>query len=341
MKTNKDLMENIAAITKWIIKVLEFKKSHLIDSGSTFTFILIGSILIFPLVSKLPLVGWDWYYFFNANNPVYNIFSKNCAYPPFAQYIIQLFTWMDWRTSLGLLNSITIMSITIATWKNGGKYFSIVFALTMPPLWFLMWVGHPDGLVLLGLITGIIPLIIMKPILSVFALLSKRNLFIWSIVFVVISLLIWPDWFTSMGNATMGHETDIGWAKMGWPLLILGGLLVAGAGKDPYRLMAAGCFITPYLMPYHMTLIIPAVGKTRGWRQIVVWLSSWFVFLGTGLQGNGQFLSFVFPLTIYLLTGSVESYLQNVRENIHQIVNLIRYVNNFGAKFKIYVRLNW
>ena len=271
-------MENLSFRVIYKIALIWIKNYFFISNAAFRTsihdllLILVGAIVIYPIVTRLPLLGWDWFFFFNANNPAFNILSNHNAYPPFAKYIIQLFTWMDWRTSLGLLNAISIMTVSIATWKNDGKYKEIILALTMPPLWFLMWVGHPDGLVLLGLVTGIVPLVLMKPILSIFGTLSNRKLFAWSVMLILLSLVIWPGWLNSLRFATIGHETAIGWADSGWFLIILGMFLILGAGSDPYRLMAAGCFLTPYLMPYHMVLIIPLIGKARGWRQIIIWI---------------------------------------------------------------------
>lgn len=310
-------------------KIFWIPRSSIYGSIKMTAYILVGSVFIYPLVTKIPLLGWDWFYFFNANNPIFNIYLKNSAYPPFAVYIIQLFNWMDWRTSLGMLNSISILTIALATWKNGGRYKEIVLAIAAPPLWFLMWIGHPDGLVLFGLITGIIPLILMKPILSIFGLLSDRKLFAWSVLFCAISAIIWPNWISSLQNATISHEVAMGWANLGWPLLVIGFFLIIGAGKDPYQLMAAGCFITPYLMPYHMAIILPAIGKTRGWRQILLWISSWFVFLGTGLPGNGRLLALIFPLVTFCLSESFDMYKANVRRNIDSIRAIFQQITRF------------
>jgi hypothetical protein len=87
--------------------------------------------------------------------------------------------------------------------------------------------------------------------------------------------------------------------------------------------MAAGCFIAPYLMPYHLVLIIPLIGKTQGWRQVLIWASSWFVLLGLGLGSSWQIISYIFPLTAYCLTGSFSTYMMNTRENLNQL-NAIR-----------------
>ena len=309
-------------ILRWIEKFFCISISSIRDSGLTLLKILFGSIAIYPIVSKLPLLGWDWFFFFNLNNPTYNLLSNQSAYPPFTRYIIQLFTWMDWRNSLILLNSITILTMAIATWKNGGRYLGIILSLTAPPLWLLLWVGHPDGLVLLGLVTGIIPLIIMKPILSIFSIFSNRKLFAWTGIFILLTLIIWPGWLFSLGQATIQHEAAMGWAELGWPLIVVGIILFIGAGKDPYRLMAAGCFITPYLMPYHMVVLLPAIGKPSGWKQILLWASSLSVILGTGLGGNARLISFIFPLTAYCLCGTFSTYKMNLRKHIFKL-NLI------------------
>lgn len=221
---------------------------------------------------------------------------------------------MDWRISLGWLNSITIITVAVATWKNGGKTGQIALALCTPPLWFLLWIGHPEGLVLLGVLTGIVPLFLIKPVLSIFSIFSRRKWFAWGTLFLAISLIIWPLWIFSFQSASFGHAAAFGWADTGWPLIIIGLLFLLGAGSDPYRLMAAGCFITPFLMPYHLVLLVPALGKTSGWRLFVVWISTWFVLLGTGLGREAHILSFAFPLAVYMTSGSLSSYFMNIQQ---------------------------
>jgi hypothetical protein len=62
---------------------LRITKTSALESIFTLSYVIIGSLIIFPLVSKLPLLGWDWFYFFNANNPTINIFSTVSSYPAF------------------------------------------------------------------------------------------------------------------------------------------------------------------------------------------------------------------------------------------------------------------
>ena len=72
-------------------------------------------------------------------------------------------------------------------------------------------------------------------------------------------------------------------------------------------------------MPYHLALLTPAMGKARGWRLVLLWLSSWCVFLGTGLQGYGHLVSFAFPLMVYLTSGSLSTYWMNLQALTNEI----------------------
>jgi len=63
--------------------------------------------------------------------------------------------------------------------------------------------------------------------------------------------------------------------------------------------MTAGCFITPDLMPYHLIVLIPAIGRVKGRAKAIVWAATWMVFLGLGLGGNFRFLNLLLPLSIY------------------------------------------
>ncbi|MCD6401192.1 MAG: hypothetical protein J7L73_04610, partial [Anaerolineales bacterium] len=228
--------------TSWLIPT----KKETLSGIRLFILIIFGGIILAPIVSLLPMLGLDWLYFFN--DPNFTSTSLTNAYPPFASLFINLLTWMNWRHSLALLNSLTLVTIALATWKNGGKYGSIMLTLMSPAVWFVMWIGHPDALCLLGLITGFIPLALIKPQLTIFSMFSNRKLLIWTILFLIITLVIWPGWIVKLQSATIHHRLAFGWFVTGWPILVIGVLMLLGAGKDPYRLMAAGLLASPYLM---------------------------------------------------------------------------------------------
>jgi hypothetical protein len=290
------------------------------QSAKILGMVLLGGLLLSPLVGRLPMLGWDWFYFFNRNNPNFNIGSPASAYPPFTQPILGLLTWMDWRQSLSILNAITLCALALGTWTQGGRSGSIVLALLCPPVWFLMWSGHPDGLALLGTMTGLIPLALIKPQITGWSLLRSRPLLLWSAVFLAITLVIWPGWPLHLRSATFTHEAAFGWVVTGWPVLLVGIVLLAGAGDDPYRLMAAGSLISPYLMPYNLALLVPSIGKAKGYKKFLIWASSCLMLLGVGLGGWAKYLNLIFPVAAYCLTHSLRDY----RTNFMRLVNTFR-----------------
>lgn len=273
---------------------------------------MLGGLFLAPLFHLLPILGWDWYFFFNANNPEYNLLSPTSAYPPFTRYFISSLTWMDWRWSLAVLNSLTIVTVALAAWHAGGRYGSVVLAILTPPLWFLFWDGQPDGLALLGATSGLIPLALIKPQLTAWSLLRTKKLIAWTTAFLGITLLIWWAWPLGLRQATFDHPAAFGWQNLGWPILGVGIILLLGAGNNLYRLMAAGSLISPYMMPYSLALLAPAIGQVRGPGKILVWSTSWLVCLGVGLGGTARYLNFVFPLAVYVFSISMQEYRANL-----------------------------
>jgi len=276
-------------------------------------FVVAGSLVLYPIVSRLPMLGWDWGFFFTSHNPTFNIGTAASAYPPFTRLLLTPLTVLPWRASLALLNSATLLTIAAATWRRRRSYPAVVLALLSPPLWFLLWIGHPDGLVLLGMLTGLIPLALIKPQLAIIPLLRTKRSAVWTFGFLVLSLVLFPGWPLSLRNATLSHEAAFGWAVTGWPVALLGLAMLAGSGDDPYRLMAAGFLISPYMMPYNLAILLPAIGNVSGAKRIPLWAATYLTLLGTGIGGLGKYLNFVFPLAAYFLTLSFNEYRNNVR----------------------------
>ncbi|MEN6409384.1 MAG: hypothetical protein ABFD44_06720, partial [Anaerolineaceae bacterium] len=238
-----------------------------------------------------------------------NLLSPGSYYIPYTYPILSSLTWLDWRTSLGLLNSFTLVTVGISTWQTGGKYGSILLALTSPCLWMLLWLGHPEGIVLLGVMTGLIPLTFIKPTVAFWSNLRNKKYIFWTLIVIILVILIWPDWIlTSFFRNTVGgewtHPANFGWYVTGFPIAIVGGILLLGAGNDPWLLMSAGCLLSPYLMPYHMVILLPAIGKINGWKKIFVWFLGLILALGVGLGGTARYLNLLFPLGIY---GSIQT----------------------------------
>lgn len=295
--------------------------------------ILLGGLVLFPITSRLPMLGWDWFFFFNANHPTDNIYSLYSPFLPYTKYIIMLFTWMDWRHSLAFVGGLTFTALALGTWRNGGRYGSILLALLTPLPLFLMWVGHPDGLALIGLLTGFIPLALIKPQITFWAFLRSKATAFWVFAILGATILIWPYWIKAAFGNRWEHTAATGWQALGWPLILVGLVLIAGAGANPWRLMTAGCFLTPDLMPYHLVVLLPAIGYVKGRAKVIVWFAAWMVFLGLGLGNNYRLLNLLFPLSIYFSTHTWGEYRRTVQahwEYLQRIPALFKQLGNRG-----------
>jgi hypothetical protein len=315
------LQVSILGLTNLLVKQLP-SRDGLRDSVYTFAMVLFGALLLAPLVNILPMLGFDWYYFFNAGNPQHSLNSSLSTYPPFANVILPALTWMYWRHSLAILNSITLVSIAIGTWKQGGRYGSIVLAILNAPVLFLLWIGHPDSISLFGVITGFIPFILVKPPVAIWSIFSNHKLVFWTFVLLLLSIIIWPLWFLNLGKATPMSQPAFGWPVTGWPIAIVGVILLIGSGNNPFRLMAAGTMITPYLLPYHLAILAPGIGHAKGYRKIIIWLAAWLVAVGTGMGHPFSVLSFAFPLAVYFGNYSLIDVWSTLLARIKQVKRL-------------------
>jgi len=283
---------------------------------------VVGGVLLAPLLQPAPLLGWDWFWFFTRHNPDYNIDTARSLYPPFTVWVTDTLAWLNWRTGLGVLYGLTLITVALGTWRSGGRWVSMTLALSTPPVWFLMWVGQVDGLAMLGVVAGLLPLALIKPHNTVWLMFSTPRQFIWAVIILGLTILIWPEWVGRMWTAARGanvassETASFGWAALGWPILALGLGMLAGAGSDKYRLLAAGCFISPYVMPYTLTFLLPTLGRAHGWRKWMLWLAAWLVFLGTGLAGEWRAINLLLPLLAYGLGLSPQAYLNNLRTNL-------------------------
>lgn len=310
---NFDSIKLISLIANYCRKQLP-SNEEFAEAISVFVKILFGALLLAPIINILPMLGFDWFYFFNCGNPKHCLNSTLSTYPPFANLILQLFTWMEWRNSLAILNSITLVSIAIGTWRAGGRYGAIFLALFNAPVLFLLWIGHPDSIPLVGVLTGFTPFILVKPPIAIWSVFSSRRKMFWTAFLLIASMFIWPMWFLNLGKATPLSNPAFGWPVTGWPILIIGILLFIGARNEPFRLMAAGTMITPYLLPYHLAILAPGIGSAKGYRKFIVWIAAWLVAIGTGLGSPYQIISFLFPLAIYFGNYSPSEVFQGIKE---------------------------
>ncbi len=280
---------------------------------------LIGGLLLALPLSRIAFAGHDWVAYFSEIPDVLYAPQPNPSYPPWALgVVLRPLTMQQPRTGLALVNGLTLACLSLLTYRLARLRFpnertiaiiGVVLVALNPLVWMLMWLGTVDGLMLLGLaaLPFGLPLFLLKFNISGWALLGTRRDLLWGVAWGVLSLLLWGLWPLSILSAYNHSDQPLHPVLMGWqttgPLFILPGiLLLMLSDRDPFRLIAAGTFITPYLMPYHFAILLPALGRVRGWRQITLWLISLILFVASGISTlDLKRASFVFPLAVWLL----------------------------------------
>lgn len=269
---------------------------------------LLGGLFLTPLLYVAPLVGWDWYvvYFQNKESLFW--------YPPWTSILTApLALTLPWRLGLAASNALTLSALAIATLRESGArtrwgYVGALMAVVSPPVVVLLWAGQVDGWGLIGymLLPWAVPLLIIKPTVAAFALFARRSWFLAALAFAAITLLLWPSWPSqAIGIHVEGdypHVASMGWFKLGWPIGILGLLLMLFTNrKDPLHLIAAGGFLMPYVFPYHFVFLLPVLGRFRYFQQLLLWISIWIMSLPFMLGPQWALVSYLFPLLAWFL----------------------------------------
>jgi len=235
------------------------------------------------LPCQLPL-AFDWLHFFeNAHNiPAY--------YPPWTGFVCQLLTWP-------LLIGLTLSTYAVAVMKRAQSVASAVAAFFAMPLWWVLFLGQLDGLALLGVmdLPWLVPLALMKPQVAAFGIFARRKSVIAAVCFVLLSFAFWGFWPTSIFTYPIKrvdlirYPQQIGLGLWGLPLAMLVLWVVPGWNTD--KLMLAGVFVTPALIPYQLLPLMPAIARLPWWLAWIVALSSWLPVMSNWLGGMGWWLA--------------------------------------------------
>jgi hypothetical protein len=264
--------------------------------------ILLGAVALAPLTSLLPVLGWDWYFFVQG--------GWNATYPPWLSVAIAPLAVWDWRVGLALLNGLLLMTVAIATARetkgsSRRPFGAILLTLLTPPVFMLLWLGNVASLTLLGLVAlpvGV-PYTVLQPHLASWAILARRQWMLWGIGFFVLTLVVWGWWpgqVLGQLGSSLAHPLAMGWQILGWPVAVAGGVLLLLSNADPFRLIAAGAFLTPYLMPQHFVLLIPAIGRAEGKWRWLLWASAWLTLLpAMFLTTWSKYVAMLFPLAVW------------------------------------------
>ncbi len=183
----------------------------------------VGLFILFYLIGLFIPEGFDWKMYFSQGliHPIWT---------PWTKYLLQV-------VNFPLVVAITLFSISFRAFRYNKSPIPIALAiLSLPTIWVL-FMGNLDGLVLLGLLVlplGV-PLALMKPQLSAFALLAKKNFLIAGIIWGVISLLIWGLWPLNFLMA-LSPGWKLEWVQdislFPWGLLIMFPLLWFSRGDE-------------------------------------------------------------------------------------------------------------
>ena len=239
---------------------------------------VVGGLLFAPLVYQLPLPGLDLELCFRKP-------ANLCGQIPWVDLTDNFLLRWDLRTELALVTSIGGMAMIMAVAREAkdrrGRLLAVALSILTPQMFLLAWTGQIDALGLLGLLLmpAGLPLLLMKPHVYGWAVLSRKWWLALTLLLVLVSFLIW-GWWVPRVIAPPGPDREespiaMGWDKVGWHVLALGLGMMFFTNRDPYRLIAAGSLITPYLQPYHLVALLPALGRVQGWRRWALWGAVW------------------------------------------------------------------
>ena len=141
----------------------------------------------------------------------------------------------------------------------------------------------------------------IQPQVTLFAFGARRSFLISLVVVLGISFLIWGFWPGKMtmpweSHAEIRYVNDIAIGLYGLPLALL--LLWFSRG-DLDMLMAAGIFATPYLLPYNLLPLVPAIARLSPLSAGMAFVLSWLPLSANWLGPTGWWLGWVFVIWLW------------------------------------------
>jgi hypothetical protein len=244
--------------------------------------------IVFSLVATMiPVNGFfafDWVHFFGIQRiPPF--------YPPWTLIIIRYLTYP-------ILIGITFAAFSIATIQRSIHPISAVAAFLSLPLIWTVFLGQLEGLVVLGMLglPWLIPLVLVKPQISIFGLGARRSYILAFLILMIISMVIWGNWPATLLAAESFYAEgryvqNIGLGWWGLPLFLL---TIWFSRGDMDMLMASGAFISPHVIFYNLLPLTPTLARLRPRAALLGLLLSYLTLSSNWLGPLGWWLGWGF-----------------------------------------------
>ena len=155
---------------------------------------------------------------------------------------------------------------------------------------------------MLLLLPWALPIALLKPQLTAFALLSKRSWWLAGAAWIGLSILIWGFWPPNL-IARLAPEIkavqpqDV--SLFPWSLIVAVPMLWLARG-DVEMLMAAGALAVPTVHPYQYIVLMPALARmSLPWR-LLCWISSFLPLTANYFGPHFWLTGNIFPVLVWL-----------------------------------------
>lgn len=239
------------------------------------------------------LLFYDWVHHFEGAH------GLEYFYPPWTAGILK-------QMNLSLLVGITLSSFGVSVIRQAHSPWSAAIAFINLPLFWVIFLGQLDGLVLLGLLglPWLMPLVLLKPQVAGFALLADRRNLFFALVFLLISFAVWGFWpqgfLDLLHSLALRAEPKYPIVPLGWwglPLFVLFAALIPR--DQPACWMLAGAFISPYIHPHNLLPITPVIARFRAPWAALLAFSTWLPLAANWIGPAGWYL--MWPSALMLL----------------------------------------
>jgi len=235
------------------------------------------------LAGLLPGDAFDWRVFFGQGNiPAH--------YPPWTGLVVSVLTYP-------LVVGITLASFGIAALLRARSPLHSALAFLNLPLFWTIFLGQLDGLVLLGTLAlpWLLPLALLKPQVAGWVLFARPRLLPLALLFVLLTFLVWGPWPVDI----LTYARDPGdWPQdiAGWGgIALLCAFVLTGtpSSNDPDWWMLAGACITPVLIPYNLLPLMPVIARLPAGWAVAAAVTSWLPLLANWVGDWGWQLGWV------------------------------------------------